>query len=243
MPTYSKSFTALGAGPEVSVRKGESISYSVSGTFSQTWVLQKSVLPGSWATVTSGTAASSGTVKTDEDARFRFICRAYTSGTMVTALTETVTPDTVRLVIPAATGKVGTTAGWLPAAADNVSLATLPAGESASTLVIPITGLRVGQTITGLFATGQIESAGNTATLDIALRKMTAAAADVSDAAVASITQISATADTIISSANSRANDFIEVVGVDESFYLLVTGTTAASTDVALQSITLEIKE
>ena len=109
-------------------------------------------------------------------------------------------------------------------------------------MVIPITGLVVGETITGLYATGQVESAGGAVTLDVELRKHTAAAADVADASVASITQLAAAADTIISATNSRAADLSEVVGVNETFYVLVTATTAGSTDIALQSITLEIK-
>jgi hypothetical protein len=108
--------------------------------------------------------------------------------------------------------------------------------------VVPVSGLRVGQKITGFYATGQIESGGNAVTLDVALRKHTAAAADVSDAAVASITQLSVTADAIISSSNTRVADFNETVGVDETFYFLVTATTLGSTDIALQSITLEIE-
>jgi hypothetical protein len=51
-----------------------------------------------------------------------------------------------------------------------------------------------------------------------------------------------AAADTIISATNSRKSDITEVVGADETFYVLVTATTAGSTDIALQSITLEIK-
>ena len=136
--------------------------------------------------------------------------------------------------------KVGATAGWtVGGGAVNTGLmATLPESQTASKLVVPLTGvLNVGDTITGVHLVGQIESAGATATLDVDLRKMTAAAADVSDASVATMTQLSVTADTIISSTNASISGQTEVVGADETFYLVITGTTAAATDVALQGV------
>lgn len=242
MAAYANSFTAVGAGPELSVRKGGVISYAVSGTFAATFALQRDYGQG-WVDVVTGTAAASGTeVALDGDARYRMICRAFTSGTMVTSVTEGLRPKVARLVLPAAIGKAGATAGWVVAAAADLSLATVPASQTASTLVVPVTGLNVGDKIVGMYCTGQIESGGNAVTLDMSLRKMTAAAADVSDAAVAAITQVSVTADTILSSANTRKDEFSEEVGADESFYLLLAATTLGSTDVALQSITVEIE-
>lgn len=242
MATYSKSFTAVGEGPAISVKAGDSFSYSISGTFDATWQLQVARDGKRWEVQTSGTAASSGTIKLERAARYRVVCSVFTSGTMVSALVDTIPGNVTRRVIPAQMGKVGATAGWVPAGTTDVSLATCPAGQTASTLVVPIGGLRVGDVITGFYATGQIESAGNTATLDIALRKVTAATADVVDAAVASITQISVTADATISSANSRVGEFVETVGDDETFYFLITATTGASTDIALQGLVLEVQ-
>jgi hypothetical protein len=141
--------------------------------------------------------------------------------------------------------KVGGTAGWtLGGGAVNTGLmATMAAGGTAAKLVVPIPGLKVGDTITAFHCIGQIESAGNTATLDADLRKHTAAAADVADASVGTITQLSVTADTIISSANAGKTALAEVVGADETFYVLLTGTTAASTDIALQGIAITVTE
>ena len=85
---------------------------------------------------------------------------------------------------------------------------------------------------------GQIESAGNTATLDADLRKLTATAAGNADASVGAITQISVTADTKIT---TEKTGLTEVTAADESFYVLLTGTTAASTDVDLMSITITV--
>jgi hypothetical protein len=131
--------------------------------------------------------------------------------------------------------KVGATAGWVVGAADNLGyMATLPASQTGSTLVIPIDGLKVGDTILGYWLVGQVESSGNTVTLDCNLRKLTATAAEPVDTSVSSMTQISVTADTKVDAVLRQVTGGTEVVGQDETFYLLVTGTTAASTDVIL---------
>lgn len=142
--------------------------------------------------------------------------------------------------------KVGATSGGVVNAADNKnSLFRVPASQTGSTLVIPISNLKVGDTITGYHLVGQIESAGNTCTVDASLRKQTAAAADLTDGAVTSgsMTQLSVTADTIMSSANTAVTGLADVVGADETFYLLVTVTTAASTDVDCQAVAVTVTE
>jgi len=139
--------------------------------------------------------------------------------------------------------KVGTTAGWVvPAAADAAHLATLPQSQTASTLVIPITmPLKVGDTITAWTINGQIDSGGNTATLDAKLYKHTEATAGFANAAVGSgMAQLSKTADYKVVEGESGLS---EVVAADESFYLLVTGTTAATTDIEIASITVTLTE
>ncbi len=139
--------------------------------------------------------------------------------------------------------KVGTTAGWVvPAAADAAHLATLPAGQTASTLVIPImVPLKVGWTITAWTLNGQIDSGGNAATLDAAMFKHTEAEAGYTNAAVgAAMTQLSKTADYKVVDGKSGLS---EVVAADESYYLLLTGTTAAATDIEIAGITVTVTE
>ena len=137
--------------------------------------------------------------------------------------------------------KIGTTAGWTIQTNDDLGLiATCQASKTAATLAIPVPGLKIGDKITAFSVVGQIESAGNTVTLDADLRKHTAAAADVSDASVNTITQISVTADTIISSSRTG---LVEVVAADETFYVLLTATTGVLTDIALQGITITVSE
>jgi hypothetical protein len=167
---------------------------------------------------------------------------AEISGTV--ALTGSLTRASQKRILSAAVmSKVGAGAGFVVGAASNVALATCPASQTAATLVVPITGLKVGDTITGFHLIGQIESAGGIATVDADLRKHTAAAADVADASVGAITQLSVTADTIMSASNTNKGSLTEVVGADETFYVLITVTTAASTDVALQGVAVTVTE
>lgn len=147
------------------------------------------------------------------------------------------------IVNAAGQAKVGGTAGFVVAAAANVALVTCPASQTAAKLVVPVPAMKVGSTITGFHLVGQIESAGGTVTVDADLRKHTAAAADVSDASVGAIAQLSVTADAIMSASNTRKADLAEVVAADETFYVLVTVTTAGSTDVALQGVAIEFSE
>lgn len=139
--------------------------------------------------------------------------------------------------------KAGTTAGWVVAAGNNTALVTCPASQTGSTLVVPVTGLKVGSIITAFHLIGQIESAGNAVTVDADLRKHTAAAGDVADASVGAITQLSVTADTIMSASNTEKAALSETVGADETFYVLITATTLGSTDIALQGVAVTVTD
>ncbi len=224
--------------------------------------------------VTGITSAASGTVANIRTlqgvgALYRYQCTAFTSGTIVCLLVET--PITLKEYVNAAgvtilkvnedevvtvkrvvkrifngLVKVGAGAGWAAGGgAINVGLAgTVPASQTAATATMAIPGLKVGDTITGFHLIGQIESGGNACTVDADLRKITAAAADVTDASIGAITQLSVTADAIMSASNTRkvlATE--EVIAADETFYVLLTVTTAASTDVAFQGVAVEITE
>lgn len=143
--------------------------------------------------------------------------------------------------------KIGATAGATVAHADDLaSLFRVPASQTASTVVIPIPGLKVGDIVTSFHLNGQIESAGNTATLDAALHKMTAVVGDNTDTAITGggITQVSVTADTLLSSANTApASMTAETLAAGESIFLLVTVTTAASTDVDVLNVVVTVTE
>lgn len=152
---------------------------------------------------------------------------------------------TVERMISAGLGFVGATAGWAKPSAHsgftNSAIVGLPASQTASTFVIPLTELKVGDTITAFKIEAQIESAGGAVTLDADLRKVTNAAANATDASIGAITQVSVTADT--KSEASKTLTTPEVVAADEQYYVLLTGTTAAATDIQLLGITLTVNE
>jgi len=129
--------------------------------------------------------------------------------------------------------KVGAAAGWVVAAADNLPyVATLPASQTGSTLIVPLDGLPIGATITGFRAVAQIESAAGTVTLDCDLRATTNVLTDPTDASIGAMTQVSVTADTAVS---QEKTGLAEVVTSGKSYYFKFTATTAASTDIILQ--------
>jgi hypothetical protein len=143
-----------------------------------------------------------------------------------------------QLFVPAADAIAGATAGWLVTGA-NDNLARLPASKTNSTLVIPLKGLHIGDTLTAVSITGQVESAGNIATLAIDIRKSTAAVADFTDASLDTDASGDLTADTLITAAGTPIGVAAlgEVLAEGESLYALITGTTAASTDIAVAGL------
>lgn len=136
--------------------------------------------------------------------------------------------------------KAGATAGWVVNAGDNLYQATLPQSQTGSTLVLPVIGLKVGWTVTAYKISAQIESAGGAVTLDADLRKLTNAAGDPTDASVGTITQVAVTADTAVAAAKTGLT---EVIAFGEWLYLLLTATTAASTDIRFLGASITVTE
>jgi hypothetical protein len=247
MSTVTKSFTATGTSDQLSLKPGEAAEYSVTGTFTGSVVLEKSTSPtANWKTQDGGIAATgfSGSItnesKGTEWYRFR---STVASGTAVASLSDTPTTAVKHITNAAGQAKAGATAGFVVAEGDDIGLVTCPASKTAATLVVPITGLKVGEVITGFHLIGQIESGGNHVTVDADLRKHTAAAADVADASVGAITQLDVTADTIMSALNTRKAALSHTVAADETFYVLITVTTGVATDIALQGVAIESTE
>lgn len=138
--------------------------------------------------------------------------------------------------------KVGGTAGFVVGAASNIFAATCPASQTASKLIIPIGALKVGSVITAFGLLGQVESAGNNVTVDADLRKSTTAAGDFTDASVSTMTQIAVSADTAIDSTQDKTG-LSATVAQTEMYYIVVTVTTDATTDVDIRGVTLVITE
>jgi hypothetical protein len=106
MSSSTKSFTAVGNGPELAAKRGDTLGYSLSGTFVATVVLEEFV-QGTWVTVVTLSAAASSSLAVEPrgnagQARFRLRCSAYTSGTVVTTLDVQRTPTSSagRAVVP-----------------------------------------------------------------------------------------------------------------------------------------------
>lgn len=138
---------------------------------------------------------------------------------------------------PAALGNQGATGTW--GLVNNTGVATVAASQTAATFCIPLK-LMQGSIITAFKVSGQLESAGGIATLDADLRATTAAAADLTDASVGAITQISKTADYLIADSKLALS---HTVIPGNSYYVLVTVTTAAATDIALQGVEVTVEE
>lgn len=274
MATVSKSFTAVGVSAHLLVAEQASFTYDISGTFVGTVVLERTLDGGqSFEVITTKTAAASGTIMVESNARglvnYRFRCSAYTSGTIVTSMADVadvvqqvvnsqgtvlikVVEDSVstlvrtsqKRMIPAdGIAKVGATAGFVVNSAANSPMVTLAASQTGSTVVVPLHHLKAGDVITAFHLVGQIESAGGIATVDAALRSFTAAAADSVDAAISSMTQLSATADTAMTSANTSKSSLSTTVAADAIYYILITATTAALTDIQLLGVAVTVTE
>lgn len=149
---------------------------------------------------------------------------------------------TITLQIPVAgLAKLGGSgAGWVIDGDNALPLATLPAAQTAEVLLMPIPGLHVNDVVTSVAVVGQIESAGGIASGTLDVRKVTAAAADVTDASLGTDT-FSVTADAIMSVANVGVTGLTEVIAADEMLYVTLTATTAAATDIAVMGLSVTV--
>jgi hypothetical protein len=120
----------------------------------------------------------------------------------------------------------------------------LPAAQTASTLVIPVTGVRVGDTITGFALEGSLQSVGAAVSITGELRMLTANAAGAVDSSVGVMAAaLSVVANTIVSSLNAAKVGLAQVVAEGQSFYLLITATTAAVTTAEVQAVQLNVTQ
>ncbi len=155
-------------------------------------------------------------------------------------LPSTVAKPGEQIIIPVGAALAGATAGWVITGADD-GLARLPASQTSSTLVVPIPGIKVGDTVQAVRAIGQVESAGGNVTLVMSVRKALAAVADFTDSELDTDNVGTLTADTLISASVLEVTALAEVMTELELIYILLTGTTAASTDIALSSLIVTV--
>jgi len=140
-------------------------------------------------------------------------------------------------------GKVGAGAGWaIPTTTNTPVIATMAASQTNGTLVVSLSGLKVGSVIKNLHLIGQVESAGNAVTITADLRRLQAVAADPSDASVDAFdAATSVTADAVLSEANAVTPTLTHTVEAGYSYYALITATTLGSTDIQLLGVGLRI--
>lgn len=141
--------------------------------------------------------------------------------------------ETKVIVIPSAIGAI--TSDWT----NTVGYATLAASKTAKDFIIPIIGLKIGDVIKSFKVYGQVESAGGAVTVDAVMFRQIAVAGDPTQTDIGSITQVAVTADTLIESSKTLAAE--ETVATNESFIIGITGTTAASTDIAITSVEVTV--
>lgn len=155
-----------------------------------------------------------------------------------TALGVTLTKTMLQSV--AGSAKLGGSgAGWVIDADTALPTVTLPASQTSEVLLVPISGLWVGDVVTSVGVVGQVESGGNNVSLSLDVRKLTAAAADITDASIGTDTSGTLVADTILSVSNLGATGLSETLAADEMLYVLITGTTGVDTDIALMGVSV----
>lgn len=251
MPRLSGTFTADGdESLEVLLKRGQHYALSLTASPSLTGkvqLLRRALSTAKYEIVQEFTASQPVTEyvnTTGEPIALKLVCPDLDAGTETVAYVLQSLISTGRRFVADQRAKVGATAGWAVNPADNLGLlATLPAGQTASTLVVRLDNLEIGDRITGFYPVGQVESAGGNVTLTFNLRKLTAAAADVVDASVATSGAQTVAADTELGRIGVYAVDNLDVRVADkESYYFLITGTTALATDVALQGVMVAIE-
>ena len=144
-------------------------------------------------------------------------------------------------------GKVGGSAGWTVRAAANTWMSTVAASQSGAKLVIPLTGLEIGDKLVGGHLVGQIDSAGNQVDITHEIYEFDAAAAGSAASAKSGTSKtLSVTADTELKESNTFKGyaDANQVVVQDgKTYFALLTATTLGSTDIELLAFVLHLKK
>lgn len=150
----------------------------------------------------------------------------------------------VQMIVPAMNAKAGATAGWVITGGTDMSHATLPASQTGSTLVVPISGLNVGDVVDSVAAVGQVESGGNNVTCVMSIRTLTAAAAAaLTDAEIGTDNVGTLTADTLLTEANGnlKVGRLNKTMKANEQLYALFTATTGVATDIDLSHLVVTV--
>lgn len=135
----------------------------------------------------------------------------------------------------------GSGAGWVIDGDTALPLATLPQSQTSEVLLCPVTGLQVGDVVTAVGVSGQIDSAGNAVTLALDVRKITGASGGHSDASLGTDSLASVTTDTEVTPDTLGVTGLTETVAANEQLYVTLTGTTAGTTDIELYNLVVTV--
>lgn len=250
----TKTYGATGSSTVFLNKYLSSMYYSVAANSGAVILLEKSFDGLNWQTAETFSGANgSGIIKNENNGtattQYRMRCSSYTSGSPVIKLDEIPYYPNGKLgkrVMFSAGGlsKYATSAGFSVDATNSTSLVTLPASKTDAKLVFHVPNIPVGAIIKSFNLVGQAESAGNNVSMDASLAVATSVSTDVSEAVEASITRLALTDDAVLGAANTeKVLSAPRVVNEDENVFILLTATTAASTDIALQGFVIEYDE
>ena len=141
---------------------------------------------------------------------------------------------------PARLGNPGATAtvGFVKTGVDT-NIVTLAQNATADTWVVHLPAFHQNDIITAIGICGQIESGGNAVTIDYELKEATAVATGTTFASIQAGTQVAKSADYLVDETTALATPHTCTGG--ELLFMLVTVTTAATTDVELLHVSLTI--
>lgn len=132
--------------------------------------------------------------------------------------------------------RVGATAGFVTSGANDYAAATLPASQTGSTVVFPVSPLRVGASIVSFALAGAlvVSSGSDPVTVDATLWRMPTTLVPVN---LGAVTQVALTESAVF--APSKTLTSPHTVLADNSYYILVTATTGANEDILLTNVSV----
>lgn len=135
----------------------------------------------------------------------------------------------------------GSGAGWVIDGDTALPLVTLPQNQTSEVLLCPITGLQVGDIVTAVGVSGQIDSAANTVNLALDVRKITGASGGHTDASLGTANVGDVITDTEVTPSTLVVSSLTETIAANEQLYVTLTGTTGATTDIELYNLIVTV--
>lgn len=135
----------------------------------------------------------------------------------------------------------GSGAGWVIDGDTALPLCTLPQSQTAEVLLCPIFPLQVGDVVTAVGVSGQIDSGGNSVTLALDVRKITGASGGHTDASLGTANLGTITSDTEVTPSTLVVDSLSETIAANEQLYVTLTATTGATCDIELYNLIVTV--